>query len=113
MFGEIPVSRFSCLGPGTNARGLREHLVLHGKARITEGGAPALLQRLAHLYLSPDAVFPPEVLRDQRGWITRITPSGMAASGPGMLLKPDGDKEGARMNIAVIGGGGVGEALGK
>ena len=30
-----------------NQWGLREYLVLYGKARITEGGAPELLQRLA------------------------------------------------------------------
>ena len=65
---------FSCLGGGTNALGLREYLVVHGEARITEGEAPALLQRLAHLYLGPEAVFPPEALRDRRGWITRVKP---------------------------------------
>jgi PPOX class probable F420-dependent enzyme len=42
---------FSCLGRGTNPLGLRTYLVVHGKARVTEGGAPALLQRLAPLYL--------------------------------------------------------------
>lgn len=42
-------------GPG----GLDEYLVLHGNARITEGGAPELLQRLAHVYLGPDVRFPP------------------------------------------------------
>src|SRR5215510_11492675 len=38
---------FSCLGRGKNAQGLQEYLVVHGRARITEGGAPVLLQRLA------------------------------------------------------------------
>jgi hypothetical protein len=32
--------------------------VLDGTARITEGGAPELLQRLARTYLGPDVVFP-------------------------------------------------------
>jgi PPOX class probable F420-dependent enzyme len=73
---------FSCLGTGTNAAGLREYLVVHGKARITEGGAPALLQRLARLYLRPDAVFPPAPLRDQPGWITRIRPERYGGIGP-------------------------------
>ena len=41
-----------------NQWGLREYLVLYGTARITEGGAPELLQRLAHTYIGPDAVFP-------------------------------------------------------
>jgi PPOX class probable F420-dependent enzyme len=39
--------------------GLREYLVVHGRAEITEGGAPELLQRLAHVYIGPDVVFPP------------------------------------------------------
>ena len=34
-------------------------LVLRGRARITDGGAPELLQRLARVYLGPDVVFPP------------------------------------------------------
>jgi PPOX class probable F420-dependent enzyme len=43
----------------TNALGLREYLVVHGRARITEGGAAELLQRLARTYLGPDVRFPP------------------------------------------------------
>ena len=50
---KIPVS-------GTrNATGLTEYLVIYGTARITEGGAPELLQRLARRYLGPDVRFPP------------------------------------------------------
>lgn len=41
-----------------NEWGLQEYLVLEGTARITEGGAAELLQRLAHTYLGPDVVFP-------------------------------------------------------
>lgn len=37
-----------------NSIGLDEYLVIHGRARITEGGAPELLQRLAHTYIGPD-----------------------------------------------------------
>jgi PPOX class probable F420-dependent enzyme len=43
----------------TNRYGLREYLVLRGRARVTEGGAAALLQRLAHVYLGPGVRFPP------------------------------------------------------
>jgi PPOX class probable F420-dependent enzyme len=42
-----------------NAIGLREYLVVHGRATIEEGGGPELLQRLAHTYLGPDVRFPP------------------------------------------------------
>jgi PPOX class probable F420-dependent enzyme len=41
-----------------NAMGLTEYLVVYGTARITEGGAAELLQRLAHTYLGPDVRFP-------------------------------------------------------
>ncbi len=44
---------------GVNEIGLDYYLVLHGTARVTDGGAPELLQRLAHTYLGPDVRFPP------------------------------------------------------
>jgi PPOX class probable F420-dependent enzyme len=43
----------------TNPNGLREYLVVHGTARLVEGGAAELLQRLARTYLGPDVPFPP------------------------------------------------------
>ena len=39
--------------------GLMQYLVVHGRARVVEGGAADLLQRLAHVYLGPDVTFPP------------------------------------------------------
>jgi PPOX class probable F420-dependent enzyme len=39
--------------------GLKQYLVVHGRARLEEGGAPELLQRLARRYLGPDVKFPP------------------------------------------------------
>jgi PPOX class probable F420-dependent enzyme len=39
--------------------GLLQYLVVHGRARLTEGGAPELLQELAYRYLGPDVTFPP------------------------------------------------------
>ena len=46
---------------GTRIRppGLREYLVVHGRAEVEEGGAAELLQRLAHVYLGPEVRFPP------------------------------------------------------
>jgi PPOX class probable F420-dependent enzyme len=38
--------------------GLKQYLVVHGRARIEEGGGPELLQRLAHTYLGPGVRFP-------------------------------------------------------
>ena len=42
-----------------NQLGLREYLVVHGRGRIEEGGAPELLQRLAEVYIGPGVKFPP------------------------------------------------------
>jgi PPOX class probable F420-dependent enzyme len=46
-------------GTRVHPPGLKEYLVVHGRARLEEGGAPELLQRLAHVYLGPDVRFPP------------------------------------------------------
>jgi PPOX class probable F420-dependent enzyme len=73
---------FSCLGRGKNAIGLPEYLVVHGGARIVEGGAVDLLQRLAHIYMAPDVVFPPASIRDKPGYVTRITPERFGGIGP-------------------------------
>ena len=54
-----PRVALSMLSGQRNAWGLDEYVVLHGPARVTEGGGAALLQRLAHTYLGPDARFPP------------------------------------------------------
>ena len=54
-----PRVALSVEAPGTNALGLRYYLVVHGRATIEEGGAPELLQELAHTYLGPDVTFPP------------------------------------------------------
>lgn len=66
---------------GTNEMGLRQYLVVHGKARIQEGGAAELLQRLAHVYLGPDVDFPPSG-SDAPGYVLRITPERTGGVGP-------------------------------
>jgi hypothetical protein len=70
------------LARGKNAIGLQQYLVVYGKARITEGGAPVLLQRLAHIYLGPNVEFPPASDRDKPGYITSITPERFTGVGP-------------------------------
>src|ERR1700694_3061806 len=45
----------SMLSDKTNAMGMREYVVVYGKARVTEGGAVNLLQGLARVYLGPKA----------------------------------------------------------
>jgi PPOX class probable F420-dependent enzyme len=54
-----PRIALSFQAPGRDEYGLDRYLVLRGRARVTEGGAPELLQRLAHVYLGPDVRFPP------------------------------------------------------
>ena len=68
-----PRVALSLLGDKTNAQGLREYLVVYGNARVTEGGAIELLQRLAPIYLGPKADFPPASMRNTPGYITRIS----------------------------------------
>jgi PPOX class probable F420-dependent enzyme len=61
--------------------GLKEYLVVHGRARVTEGGAPELLQRLAHVYLGPDVHFPP-MPDPPPGFVTRIAVERIGGVGP-------------------------------
>jgi PPOX class probable F420-dependent enzyme len=63
------------------AWGLREYLVIHGMARITEGGAPELLQRLARTYIGPDVVFP-AMPDPPPGFVTRIRIDRLSGVGP-------------------------------
>jgi PPOX class probable F420-dependent enzyme len=61
--------------------GLKEYLVVHGRAYVTEGGAPELLQRLAHVYLGPDVKFPP-MPDPPPGYITHIAVERVGGVGP-------------------------------
>jgi PPOX class probable F420-dependent enzyme len=45
--------------PDANEIGMRHYLVLHGRARVTEGGGAELLQELAQVYVGPGTRFPP------------------------------------------------------
>lgn len=64
-----------------NPHGLLEYLVLTGRARVTEGGAPELLQRLAHTYLGPDVQFPP-MPNPPPGFVTRVAVQRVGGIGP-------------------------------
>ncbi len=66
---------------GHNPVGLRNYLVVHGTARVTEGGAPELLQELAHRYLGPDVTFPP-MPDPPPGLVTRIRIDRLGGVGP-------------------------------
>jgi PPOX class probable F420-dependent enzyme len=66
-----------------NQAGLTEYLVVHGSARIEEGGAAELIQELAYVYLGPDVgKFPPGDAPMPPGYTTRITPRRYGGIGP-------------------------------
>jgi PPOX class probable F420-dependent enzyme len=64
-----------------NQYGLTEYLVVYGTARVTEGGAPELLQELAHTYLGPDVKFPP-MDDPPPGYVIRIAVDRIGGVGP-------------------------------
>jgi PPOX class probable F420-dependent enzyme len=61
--------------------GLREYVVVHGRATIEEGGAPELLQQLAHVHLGPDVRFPP-MDDPPPGFLIRIAVERVGGIGP-------------------------------
>lgn len=63
------------------AYGLHEYLVIYGTARVTDGGGPEVLQRLAHTYLGPDVTFPP-MPDPPPGFVTRVTVDRLGGVGP-------------------------------
>jgi PPOX class probable F420-dependent enzyme len=65
-----------------NAYGLDEYVVLHGRARLTEGGAADLLGRLAKVYLGPDVRFPP-MPDPPPGWVIHIAVDRIVGVGLG------------------------------
>ena len=65
----------------TNEMGLRHYLVVHGRARITEGGAADLLQRLAYVYIGPDVHFPP-MPEPPPGFVMHIQVDRIGGVGP-------------------------------
>jgi PPOX class probable F420-dependent enzyme len=76
-----PRVALSLQSPTTNEIGLNEYLVIRGTARLQEGGAPELLQRLAHTYLGPDVIFPP-MPDPPPGIVSRITVEHIGGIGP-------------------------------
>ena len=70
----IPTDRSSEMG-------LLEYVVVNGTARVTEGGAPELLQRLAYTYIGPDVTFPP-FPNPPPGFVIRIAPERFGGVGP-------------------------------
>jgi PPOX class probable F420-dependent enzyme len=65
---------------GGKTHGLDNYLVINGRARITEGGAPELLNQLAQIYIAPGTKYIPDGA--PQGYITRITAEHIHGQGP-------------------------------
>lgn len=76
-----PRVSLSLEGEGLGDNGLHRYLWIRGQARVTEGGAPELLQRLAHVYMGPDVKFPP-MDDPPPGFVIRTTPERVGGVGP-------------------------------
>lgn len=76
-----PRTAISLHTANTNPYGLAEYAVLHGRATVVPGGAAALLQRLARIYIGPDVVFPP-MPNPPAGFITHVTVERITGIGP-------------------------------
>jgi PPOX class probable F420-dependent enzyme len=61
--------------------GLTEYLVIHGRARVVEGGAPEKLQELAYTYIGPGVKFPP-FDNPPPGYVTRVKVDRLGGIGP-------------------------------
>ena len=59
---------------------LDNYLVISGRARVTEGGAPELLHRLAQVYVGPGTKFPAD--NSPPGYIMRIQVERVHGVGP-------------------------------
>lgn len=64
-----------------SSMGLTEYAVLYGEARIQEGGAAELLQKLAEVYIGPGVQFPP-MEKPPPGYVTRIRVDRIDGVGP-------------------------------
>ncbi|MDF6043194.1 PPOX class F420-dependent oxidoreductase [Streptomyces sp. JH14] len=72
--------------PRTPGVFLAEHAVLRGTAVVEEGGAHALLTRLAPVYVAPGFSFPAPA--DAPGYIVRYSPDRISGVGPWAIPGP-------------------------
>jgi PPOX class probable F420-dependent enzyme len=76
-----PRVSLSIEAPSGDQFGMKNYLVVEGRARIAEGGAPELLRELAQRYIRPGAQFPP-MPNPPAGFIIRVTPERVRGMGP-------------------------------
>jgi PPOX class probable F420-dependent enzyme len=68
-------------GDTREANGMQHSLLIHGTARVTQGGAAQLLYELGKVYVGPDAEFRPSDDPDA-GYIVHITVDKVGGFGP-------------------------------
>lgn len=61
--------------------GMQHYLVVEGRARVDEGGAPELLRELAQRYIGPGTDFPP-MPNPPAGFVIRVAPTKVRGMGP-------------------------------
>jgi len=66
---------------GANPVGMANYLIVYGTARLVDGGAPELLQRLAATYVGPGVKFPP-MDNPPPGHVIHVTPDRIGGVGP-------------------------------
>jgi PPOX class probable F420-dependent enzyme len=66
---------------GANPVGMANYLLVHGTARLVEGGASELLQRLAEVYIGSGVKFPP-FDNPPPGHVIHITVDRIGGLGP-------------------------------
>jgi PPOX class probable F420-dependent enzyme len=67
--------------PTRSPIGLQHYVVVRGRARLTEGGAPELLHRLAQAYIGPGTRFPP-MSNPPPGFVMHISVDRVGGNGP-------------------------------
>jgi PPOX class probable F420-dependent enzyme len=76
-----PRVALSIVTGNVNPFGLTEYLVVYGRAHVTEGGAPELLQELARTYIGEGVKFPP-MDDPPPGFVTRVRVDRLGGVGP-------------------------------
>ena len=76
-----PRIAMSFQAPGRTDYDLDHYLVVRGTARVTEGGAAALLRDLAQTYIGPGTAFPP-MPDPPPGFVIRMTVARVSGNGP-------------------------------
>ncbi len=66
---------------GANPVGMTNYLLVHGTARLVDGGAPELLQQLAEVYVGQGVKFPP-FDNPPPGHVIHITVERIGGVGP-------------------------------